>query len=255
MRTILLFFVLLIGITAAPALRASPPDKVLLVVSSHGRDQGRARPGFEMDEYAQAWATFRDNGFALDVASPAGGVVEPDRFDVEKPYNQHVLDDAEAMGALTATLRTAEIDPRDYAAVFVLGGGGAMFDLYADPALRTLLARIYEAGGVVGAVCHGPAVLSEVRLSGGEWLVTGRRVTGFTNAEEALFGRRWSASYPVLLETAMLERGARFAQGAEMLPFVAADGRLVTGQNPFSTALAAEAMIRAIGRAPAPRQA
>lgn len=129
-----------------------------------------------------------------------------------------------------------------------------MFDLLADPALWALLAKAYEAGAVVGGVCHGPAVLSKVRLSNGRALVEGRRVTGFTNAEEAGFGKRWASSYPVFLENALNKSGARFEQGKVMLPFVVADGRIVTGQNPFSTAMSVDAMLKAMGRKPVARQ-
>jgi hypothetical protein len=125
-----------------------------------------------------------------------------------------------------------------------------MFDLFNDPALQSLLADAYTAGAVVGGVCHGPAVLANVRFSDGRYLVAGRHVTGFSNAEERLFGERWSTSYPALLETALRARGARFESGAPMLPHVISDGRLVTGQNPFSTAMTVEAMLRALGREP-----
>lgn len=256
MRILLFAFILFCGALNSSAVHAGPAQsgKILLVASGHGRDEGRTQPGFEMDEFAQAWAVFRDNGFEVELASPSGGPVQADKFDVGKPYNARALADPKAMRQLGATIATGSVDPSRYAAVYVLGGGGAMFDLFADPALQKLLAANYEAGGVVGGVCHGPAVFSAVRLSDGRFLVDGRRVTGFTNDEEKLFGERWSSSYPLLLETGLRDRGARFEQGAVMLPFVVADGRLVTGQNPFSTALTAEAMVRAMGREPITRQ-
>lgn len=256
MRFLLFALMLLCGALNATALHARPTQSttVLLVASGHGRDQGQTQPGFEMDEFAQAWAVFRDNGFGVEVASPRGGPVQADKFEDDKPYNARALADPEAMHQLGATIATASVDPSRYAAVYVLGGGGAMFDLFSDPALYKLLAANYEAGGVVGGVCHGPAVFANVRLSDGRFLVDGRRVTGFTNEEEELFGERWSSSYPLLLETGLKARGARFEQSSVMLPFVVANGRLVTGQNPFSTALTVEAMVRAMGREPISRQ-
>lgn len=254
MRLILLVLTFFVAAMGAPASHAQVGDKVLLVVSSHGRDQGRSQAGFEMDEYSQAWNIFRANGFVVDVASPAGGAAEPDEFDPSKPYNATTLADPEAMRWLGATLRTSEVAAEDYGAIYVLGGGGAMFDLYADEALRRLLAENYEAGGVVGGVCHGPAVLAEVRLSDGRRLVDGRRVTGFTNAEEDLFPGRWISAYPVLLETALVRSGAEFVQSHVMLPHVVSDDRIVTGQNPFSTALTVDAMIEAMGRRPVQRE-
>lgn len=234
---------------------AGAADTVLIVVSGEGRDQGKTRPGFEMDEFAQAWAIFRDNGFAVDVASPQGGRVEADKFDPKAAYNARVLADTEAMKKLAATQPTATLKAQDYAAVYVVGGKGAMFDLPADAALGRLLAHVYEQGGIVAAVCHGPAALVDVRLADGSLLVSGKALTGFSNEEEALFGKRWAASFRFQLEDAMRERGARWEEAPLMLPKLVVDGRLITGQNPYSTALVAEALVRASGRVPVARTA
>ena len=233
--------------------QAEAARKVLIVVSSEGRDQGKTRPGFEFDEFAQAWSIFRANGFMIEVASPAGGRAEPDAFDAKKVYNAPVVADQEAQKWLLATTPTSSVRARDYSGIYLIGGGGAMFDLFGDKALQSLLARAFESGAVVGGVCHGPAVLANVRLSNGSLLVGGRRITGFANAEEEVFGKRWASSYPIFLETALRKSGAKFEQAEVMLPHVVADGRLVTGQNPFSTALSVEAMIRAMGKEPVAR--
>jgi putative intracellular protease/amidase len=253
MRLIAMGLALLFSMLPAAPASARATGKVLIVVSSEGRDQGATRPGFEFDEFAQAWSIFRSNGFKIEVASPAGGRAEPDEFEADKVYNAPVVADKEAQRWLAKTKRTAAANPRDYSGIYVIGGGGAMFDLFRDRALQTLLARAFESGTVIGGVCHGPAVLANVHLSDGTPLVKGRRVTGFTNAEEAGFGKRWSASYPILLETALRKSGASFEQADVMLPHVVSDGRLVTGQNPFSTALSVEAMIRAMGKEPVAR--
>lgn len=240
-------------LAAAPGFAKPDGDRVLIVVSSEGRDQGKTRPGFEFDEFAQAWTIFRANGLEVEVASPAGGNAEPDEYESDKVYNAAALADPEAAQALAATQATASVDARRYAGVYIIGGGGAMFDVFSDRNLHGVIARAYESGAVVGGVCHGPAVLANVRLSDGSLLVSGKRLTGFTNAEEAGFGKRWAPSYPVFLETALRESGAQFEQTGVMLPFAVTDGRLVTGQNPFSTAVSVEAMIRAMGREPVAR--
>lgn len=229
-------------------------DSVLIVVSGEGRDQGKTRPGFEMDEFAQAWAIFRDNGLTVDVASPRGGRVEADKYDVKAAYNARVVADAEAMSKLADTQATADVDAAGYAAVYVVGGKGAMFDLPADPALQRLLGAVYARGGVLAAVCHGPAALVDVRLPDGRRLVQDKAVTGFSNEEEAVFGKRWAASFPFALEDAMRERGARWQEAPLMMPKLVVDGRLITGQNPYSTALVAEALVAATGRKPVARE-
>ncbi len=157
------------------------------------------------------------------------------------------------MRKLASTRSTNGLTSSDYAAVFVIGGKGAMFDLPKDAALKRLLVGTYESGGVVAAVCHGPAALVDVRLTDGTLLVSGKRVAGFTNEEEAMFDGKWAKDYPFLLEDALRQRGGRFAEADFMLPFVHTDGRIVTGQNPYSTAPAVEATLRAMGRTPVAR--
>lgn len=243
-----------VAVIAPAGAEAAPAQKVLLVVSGYGEDKGKTKPGYEFDEFAQAYAIFRDNGLAVDVASPQGGKVEADGYDPEKPYNARILKDADAVAKLANTKATGAVAAKDYAAIFVIGGKGAMFDLPRDPALLTLLAKSYEANGVIGAVCHGPAVLARVTKGDGTALVAGKRVTGFTNEEEVLFGKEWAKQYPFMLEDAMRAAGGRFGEADIMLPFVQTDGRLVTGQNPFSTPMAVEAVLRAMGRTPVARE-
>lgn len=247
---------LLAGSLATVSAPAAQPvrDRVLVVVSSEGRDQGKTRPGFEMDELSQAWAIFRDNGLEVDIASPAGGRVEADRYNPKDEFNARLLADPAAKAQLDATRATADVRARDYAAVYLVGGKGAMFDLPDDAALRQVIAEVYESGGVVGAVCHGPAALVDVKLRDGRPLVAGRQLTGFTNEEEAIFGRKWAKEFRFQLEDAMRERGARWREAPLMMPNVVVDGRLVTGQNPYSTPGVAEAIVRGLGRTPVARE-
>ena len=245
---------LLLCVPSIPSHAAEPDrSKVLIVVSSEGRDQGKTRPGFEMDEFSQAWLIFRGNGLSVDVASPAGGRVEADRYDAKEPFNAALLADADAVAKLADTRRTDAVRAQDYDAVYVVGGKGAMFDLPADAALRTLIAGIHAQGGVVAAVCHGPAALVEVMLADGRPLVAGRRVTGFTNEEESVFGKKWAKQFRFQLEDALRARGARWEEAPLMMPRVAVDGRLITGQNPYSTTGVADAVVRALGRTPVAR--
>lgn len=234
---------------------AATPQRVLVVVSGHGLDEGKTRPGFEMDELAQAYAIFADNGLAIDIASPVGGKVVADRFDPKKPYNQRFTSDPAAAGKLAATRTLAAARSEQYAAIFIIGGKGAMFDLPVDADLKAILAKIHAAGGVIGAVCHGPAALINVPLDGGGSLAKGRRMTGFSNDEEVLFGKNWAVRFPVLLEDGLRGAGARFSSAPMMLNHVVVDGKLVTGQNPFSTPQTAEAVVRALGRTPVARKA
>jgi len=238
---------------AVPSAHAAAPDKVLIVVSGEGRDQGKTRPGYEFDELSQAWLIFKANGLEVDVASPQGGAVEPDNYNAQEPFNAALLADAGAMRTLASTRSTREVKSADYAAIYVVGGKGAMFDLPRDTALASLLADAYTRGAVIGAVCHGPAALVDVTLADGRSLVAGKAMTGFTLEEETVFGKRWAKEFPWQLEDALRARGAQWQEAPLMMPKVVVDGRLVTGQNPYSTPGVAEAIVRALGREPATR--
>lgn len=228
-------------------------QSVLLVVSSEGRDQGNTRPGFEMDEYAIAYLVLRANGIKIEVASPAGGAVEADKFNPKDDHIVALMADEHALALLRNTRRLSDVALGEHQAILVLGGKGAMFDLPKDAALTKLLGAHYDRGGVVAAVCHGPAVFANVKRSDGKALTAGKRVTGFTDEEEKTFGKKWVKEYPFLIETKLREQGALWEEAALMMPKTVVDGKLITGQNPFSTAEAAEAIVRALGRSPAPR--
>jgi putative intracellular protease/amidase len=244
--------VLVATLCLSPSLSRAA-DTVLIVLSGEGRDAGKARPGYEFDELSQAWLIFKANGLAVEVASPQGGAVEADAYNADEPFNAALLADADAMRRLADTRRTDALDAGDYAAVYVVGGKGAMFDLPRDAALQQLIANAWDNGAVIAAVCHGPAALVDVRLADGGPLLAGRRMTGFSNEEEAVFGKKWAAEFPWQLEDAARARGARWEEAPLMMPKLVVDGRLITGQNPYSTAAVAEAIVRGLGRTPVAR--
>lgn len=224
--------------------------RILVVLSGYGENQGETQPGFEFDELSKAYLTFRDNGVAVDIASPQGGAVEADQYDANKSYNQTFMADQKAMNQLADTLALNEVNSHDYTAVFVIGGKGAMFDLPYDTKLQQIIASVYQSGGSVGAVCHGPAALVDVKLDDGSYLVAGKKVNGFTNIEERMFGKKWVQHFDFLLEDKLKERKAQFQSSPMMLSHVAVDQRLVTGQNPSSTVDTAQALLTSIGITP-----
>lgn len=137
--------------------------------------------------------------------------------------------------------------------MYFVGGKGAMFDFPGNPAVQRVAAAVYDAGGVIGAVCHGPAALVDVQLASGKPLLAGKRVTGFTNEEELFLIKNARSVFPFLLEDA-LAKAATFEEGPMYLDHTIVDGRLVTGQNPWSTWSVAEGMVRAMGHQPAARE-
>ncbi len=233
---------------------AQTTRKILMVVSSYGKDAGKTRPGFEFDEYSQAYLIFKANGFEVDVASPKGGAVEPDGYNAKKEYNKAILADAKATGWLKNTLPTASLKAADYAAVYVVGGKGAMFDLPFDPSLQEIITQIYQNKGIISAVCHGPAAFVHVKLPDGKYLVEGKAVTGFCNDEETMFGKKWQKEFPFMLEDKLKARAGIYEKADVMLPHVSISGQLITGQNPYSTNALAEQIVRSLGTEPVSRQ-
>lgn len=241
-------------------LRDAPPPtrgRILAVVSSAGYFPGTTkRAGFELTELSRAYYTFIANGYAVDIASPLGGSPPMRVDDEDMGVADHAfLNDAQARAKLAASLPLERVDASDYAAVYFVGGKGAMFDFPGDAAIARIVRHVHGAGGVIGAVCHGPAALLEVTLDDGTPLLRGRRVTGFTNAEELFLMEDARQRFGTLLQEALARRGARFVEGGLYLDNTVVDGRLVTGQNPWSTWSVAEAMVRALGHAPAAREA
>lgn len=243
-RATFLFTVLALCFTA------QAKDRVLLVVSGAGTTED-PESGYEFDELTQAYWTFADNEFEVDIASPAGGQPVSEEINERWAFNQRFLANEAAMASIKNTLRIDSVEAARYDALFVIGGSGAAIDLPHESALISLIARMADSGSVIGAVCHGPAALLNVQVDGAPF-VRGRQLTAFTGEEEALFGKIEDPAKS--LEHQLISRGAAFSEAPVMGLHSVTDGRLVTGQNPFSTAVTAEAVIRALGRTPAVRQ-
>ena len=144
--------------TAATPLHAAKADRILIVVSGEGRDQGKTRPGYEFDELSQAWLIFQANGFAIDVASPQGGAVEADRYDPQQPFNAALLADTEATRMLAATRRTDQVKAEDYAA---MGGTVFYYGKPHPPIYDLARARLGLTGGRI--LCIGDGIATDIQ--------------------------------------------------------------------------------------------
>ena len=229
-----------------------PQKKVLMVVSSYGN--GKSRPGFELDEVSQAYLIFKENRLKVEMASPKGGKVASDKYNAKKLYNALFLQDKEAAGLLDNTISTAKaLEVNDYDVIYIAGGKGAMFDLPYDPSLQDLILSMYNKKNLISAVCHGSAALLHIKTNDTTYLVKDKMITGLCNEEETKFGKKWIKEFPYLLETKMIERGAKYKREEIMLPYILSDGNVVTGQNPFSTTQLAEEVVKSLGIIPKPR--
>src|SRR5688500_12108128 len=208
--------------------------KVLMVVRSHASLGETGKPtGFWLEELALPYMELSKRGAEIDIASPRGGraPVDPASEKSEDADVRAFRSDKEAARKLEATIPLSDVTER-YDAVFVAGGHGVMWDLPQSEALAKILSHTYEHGGVVAAVCHGPAALVNVKLENGSPLVRGKRLTAFSDEEEDLVGL--SKVVPFMLERRLTEVGAIYERAAKWSAHAVRDGRLVTGQNPAS---------------------
>lgn len=220
---------------------------VLMVLTSHDQlgDTGK-KTGFWLEEFAAPFYVLKDAGASVTLASPKGGQPPLDPKS-DLPENQTEMtrrfrSDPATQAQLANTKKLAEVSGEDFDAVFYPGGHGPMWDLPDNPASVGLIEGFVKADKPVGAVCHAPVALVNVRGRDGEYLVKGKRVTGFSNSEEEAVGL--TAVVPFLLEDRLKERGGIYSNGPDWAPYVQVDGKLVTGQNPASSEAGAKELLK-----------
>ncbi|WP_372864321.1 type 1 glutamine amidotransferase domain-containing protein [Spongiibacter sp.] len=219
---------------------------ILMVLTSHDQlgDSGE-KTGFWLEEFAAPYYVFKDAGAQITLASPKGGQppLDPksDADDAQTADTERFRNDTEAQQLLATSHKLNDMRERDFDAIFYPGGHGPLWDLVDDPQSVLLIEQFYHAGKPVAAVCHAPAVFRHSIEANGEPLVKGKRITAFSNSEEAAVGL--SEIVPFLLEDMLSERGARYEKGEDWASHIVCDGQLLTGQNPASSAALATAVI------------
>jgi putative intracellular protease/amidase len=219
--------------------------KILMVLTSHDQlgNTGR-KTGFWLEEFVAPFFVFRDAGVELTLASPKGGQppIDPksDLSENQTPAMTRFKGDTAAQKELSQTRKLSDMKSEDFDTIFYVGGHGPMWDLVDNPDAIALIESFYNSGKPVAAVCHSSAVLHRVMYQG-EPLIKGKRVTGFTNGEEAAVNL--THVVPFLVEDELKRVGGIYEKAADWAPFAIVDGRVVTGQNPASSTVAAKALI------------
>jgi putative intracellular protease/amidase len=222
---------------------------ILIVLTSHDQlgDTGK-KTGFWLEELAAPFYVLKDGGATLTLASPKGGQPPLDPKSDEEGFQtdatRRFKGDPDANAQLAATHKLSDLDAANFDAVFYPGGHGPLWDLVSDADSIRLIEDFWASNKPVAAVCHAPAVLLNAKDSDGVLIVRGKEVTGFTNTEEAAV--ELTDIVPVLVEDALIERGAKFARGDDWAPFARQDGNLITGQNPASSEQAAKLLVSAL---------
>ncbi|MGB0988901.1 MAG: type 1 glutamine amidotransferase domain-containing protein [Pseudoalteromonas spongiae] len=208
--------------------------KVLIPVTNHATlgetDQAN---GTYAPELTHVVHVLNDNGIAFDIVSINGGKAPLYGTDIEgDDVNNQVLGDASFQTQINNTVPVSQVNIDNYDAIFYPGGFGLLSDLASNEEVASMAAKHYEAGGIIAAVCHGPAALLPITLSNGEPLIASKQVTGFTREEEIDFGT--INDIPFLLEEALTRKAAQYSKVQPWGEFVIEDERVITGQNPTS---------------------
>jgi putative intracellular protease/amidase len=220
----------------------------LIVMTSVSEIPGSGRrTGAWLPEVAFPYFRLRESGMDVELATVRGGEAPLDGYDAHDPTQRRLMHDAHARRALRNTRPVDDVCPERDALVLFAGGHGTMWDFRGPGGASALAERAHEAGAVIGAVCCGPMALVDARARDGRPLVAGRRMTCFSNQEEARVGLLDVVPDP--LAPALTRNGALVSHQARWQPHVQVDGRIVTGQNPASITALVEEMLQVHGRA------
>lgn len=220
--------------------------KVLMVLTSHDQlGNTGAKTGFWLEEFAAPYYLFKDAGAEVVLASPAGGQppLDPksDQPEFQTELTQRFKADPQAQKHLASTVKLELVNQQDFDTVFYPGGHGPLWDLAESSVSISLIEAFERAGKPIGFVCHAPGVLRHVKAVDGSSLIKNRRVTGFSNGEEAAV--ELTDVVPFLIEDEFQKLGGHYEKGPDWAPFVIEDGKLITGQNPASSEGVAKALL------------
>ncbi len=234
--------------TATKAVEEAPKaKKVLFVLTSHAElgDTG-VKTGFWVEEFATPYYILKDKGVEITLASPKGGQppIDPksELADFQTASTKRFNADKETQAILSKTLKLDAVNQADYDAIFYPGGHGPLWDLAESKTSIALIEAFYTNNKPVAAVCHAPAVFKNTKNTDGTSLVSDKKVTGFTNTEEAAV--QLTDVVPFLVEDMLKENGGVYSKGEDWSPYAVEDGLLITGQNPASAELVAEMLLK-----------
>ncbi|AYL97787.1 type 1 glutamine amidotransferase domain-containing protein [Mucilaginibacter celer] len=224
--------------------------KNILIIVSNANAIGpnNRRTGTFLPEVAHPYAEFDKAGYQVDFASLTGDTPYLDALNLAADPDNLAFLTGKGWADMQKAKKLADVDVKAYDAVFVPGGLAPMVDMPEAPLLKKVIAETYERNAVVGAVCHGPVSLLNVKLNDGSYIVKGKNIASFTTAEEDHYAR---PDVPFDLQAALTAQGAIFHAAEPWAANSIADGNLVTGQNPASAKGVGEKMIAILENAKA----
>lgn len=236
-----------LGILSSVSHAAEAPNgkgKVLIVAANPSKASNGWPLGVWAAEISHPYDELTHAGYTVEIASPDGGDLFIDPYSDPRHESGYSASDIVSLGFLTSpktapllknTLALSAVQAQDYAAIVVAGGQSPMYTFRGNARLQQLIAQFYEAGKPTAALCHGVAALVDTRLSNGKFLIAGKRVTGFSLAEDQLVEKAVNAKlFDWYVEPAIKARGACYVQGGLWADFAVADKKLITGQQQHS---------------------
>lgn len=229
--------------------------RVLIVAANPAISSTTGWPvGFWASEVAHPYEVFKEAGFEVVIASPDGGKVEMDALSDpshESGYSswdeksRKVLQDPSFRAALENTHPLSGLSTEEFDALLIAGGQAPMFNFAVQKGLHQFFADFHQTGKPTAALCHGTAILRYAKTKEGEYLVKGRKVTGFTNGEEDDADQAAGTKImPWRIEDELKKLGADFQKAGNWQSFVVADGNLITGQQNMSGEMLAKEVIK-----------
>ena len=220
--------------------------KVLMVLTSHDElGTTGEKTGFWLEEFTSPYYTFKDAGADIVIASIKGGQppLDPksDAPDAQTESTRRFDQDTDAQHQLANTVVLADIKAEDFDTVFYAGGHGPLWDLTNSATSIELIQAFDRAQKPIGFVCHAPAVLKNVKTESGDSFVKGKKLTGFSNSEEAAV--QLTDVVPFLIEDEFKAQGAHYEKGADWSSYTVTEGHLITGQNPASSEAVAKQLL------------
>jgi len=228
------------------------PQRRILIISTNIDSVGTNRSGTYLPEIAYPFKNFTDKGFVVDIVTPKGGKASIYERKTEDALAA-IRDSKAFIEKTTHTLSPSEVDPSKYKAVYVPGGHGQFFDVASDERIETLIATIYESGGIIGTAGHGTASIVNVKLSDCSFLVSRKRMTTFPSwAEEKWMNiSNYGKLLPFCMQELLQRRGAylvitepEVSDNPDKTKVVDKENRFVTGSFAGSAGWVSEEMIK-----------
>lgn len=252
MKSIRMLFMMVVTMLSTSVIAQTTSNKamkrkVLFVITSTGvKGNSGLKTGYYLSEVAHPWKVLVDAGYEIDFVSPKGGESPIDGFTLDDPVNKLFWENKEYKEKIIHSMKPSEVDPSQYKGIYYAGGHGAMWDFPDNAEISAIATKIYEAGGIVGSVCHGPSGLINIKLSNDKYLIDGKHINSFTNKEEKIVGQ--TDIVPFSLETELRNHGAIYEESDPWQVHVVVDQRVITGQNPQSATAVGLAMANTLSQ-------